>query len=231
MRLFPPARPGLARLSIALLAIATVLWSGPALAAGFRFHPPEGFVDLSPGAPDERFEGLPPEIVEEARLLPRGFYAANAAGAGDGFVERFVATFLPLGAPDSRRLLAQVIGAFESRPGYRILEAGTVEVGGLLCPRLVLDFDLSGERMRVLAYAFPGETEMALVLASAAPEQFGYWLPIFDRSMQATEGGFKRARRSNPTPFVAVAATLIGFGLVLWIRGRRPQADQAPRES
>src|SRR5262252_2228306 len=150
-------------LVLVTLSVATV-----AHAHGFKFVVPQGWTDLSPGAPADNWKGVPPELAQQVRAGSFAFYAADVAGAGDGFMENVNATVLPGRAKVTPQVLDQIaadLGAEVSRqlPGVQlqVLEKRLVDIHGVTCGRMVGLMQGAGTRAKQVQYLLPGPTEAA----------------------------------------------------------------------
>ncbi len=175
-----------------LLALA-ILLSADAFGA-FRFQIPEGFQDLSPGAPDSAFAGLPETVVAEARS---GKYAAFAMDMRelDGFGENFNAILqsgaLRVDEDFAREHKQSVQTEYAKMLGgpVTILEHGIPRMGGVSVLRAVYDVQTSNVAMRQLQYMVPGgNEEWAILTYTATPDTFARYLPVFEASAAATLG-------------------------------------------
>ena len=185
------------RLWVAPIAMAVVMlglsvhgWA----ATGFTFKVPDGWTDLSPGAPAANFEGLAPAIMREVKSGKYAAYAMDLAHADDGFAENFNAIVDPGSEPITEKLLDAVANgmsgeiAKQAGGSAEVRERSLVTVAGVRAGRLVADIHLGAINTRAMMYILPGKDEHAVVTYSAAPEAFDSYRPIFEAAAQATRG-------------------------------------------
>ena len=167
----------------------------PAFAGAFHFKIPDGWTDLSPGAPETNFGGLSADIAADARA---GKFAAlaidrRAKGPGQGNMsavvenepqdvnEQFV-DWYPIGIPDSMK---------KENPEIQIefKEHKLVKIGDVDCARFVYDIAAKQSRLRVLVYIMPGGAQShAQLTYSTNADAFDKLLPTFEASANATTG-------------------------------------------
>ena len=160
----------------------------------FTFQVPAGWVNLSPGAPETNFAGLPPAIVAQARQLR--FMAMDLAGAGDGFAENVNLQLVSCTGRFTPELMDQVASQAPAQiqrmaPGsrFQIIEKGVLSVGGVMAGRMVFDLDLAGgPSMRQLQYQLPAGSQCAILTYSSTPGDFARYLPMFEAAARATTG-------------------------------------------
>jgi hypothetical protein len=175
-----------------LLALAFSALSVPA-AAEFRFQPPEGFQDLSPGGPESRYEGLPANLVSEVKS---GKYAAFAMEfrEEDGFYENFNAVVqkgaLRVDEAAVKEWGEKLPAEFSKAMGgpVTVVEVKLSSVGGVPVIRAIFDATLPEVRMRQMQYVVPGGNEYAILTYSSTPEVFDRYVQIFDAAAMATQG-------------------------------------------
>jgi len=177
------------------LALALCLsWLPAEASAAFRFRVPEGFRDLSPGLPDASFAGLPDTIVAEARSGK--FVAFGMDLEDDGFYENFNAVVQPgalkvsedFASEHKAKLTGEYAKAF--RGPVVIVEHGITRIGGVPVVRAVYDVQTPDLSVRMLQYLVPGGSgEFAVLTYGAMPSTFERYLPLFEASAAATEGG------------------------------------------
>ncbi len=220
-----------------LLALALLL-SADAFGA-FRFQIPEGFQDLSPGAPDSAFAGLPETVVAEARS---GKYAAFAMDMRelDGFGENFNAMLqsgaLHIDEDFARGHKESVQTEYVKMLGAPvvILEHGIPSMGGVPVLRAVYDVQNPDLPMRQLQYMVPGgNEEWAILTYTATPETFARYLPVFEASAAATVGiqeakRFDWGRIGMGTLYGAGIGAGIGI-LAQLAKMRKKKANPVPR--
>jgi hypothetical protein len=197
-------------LLVACLALAAAY---PARAE-IRFAIPDGWTDLSPGktAP----ASVPEGVVTIAQSGMYTLYAMDLEGAkDDGFAENMnaIVRAQPLVADD--RTLQQLVSslpeeAMREVPGAKvgILEQSVVPVAGVPSLRVVVELTSGRTTMRSLEYVIPCGDSTAQLTYSSTPQEFAKYLPIFEASVQKTQG-------AAAAPFLAQMGSKImgGTGL------------------
>lgn len=175
---------------------ASLLLSLAALPAHAELHfaIPAGWVDLSPGKPVPA--GVPEEIASFTQSGVYKVYAMDLAGAKkDGFAENLnvIVQPRPLVADDAtlREFVTAIPGLVaREAPGatVKIIEQSVVPVAGVPSLRVVADIDASMAKMRTLEYLIPAGDSTAQVTYSSSPKEFARYLPLFEATVQQTQG-------------------------------------------
>jgi hypothetical protein len=160
----------------------------------FQFQVPPGWVDLSPGAPQENFSRLPPQVVKQIREGNFAFYAADIDHATDGFMENVNASVDHGTEPVTQKLVDEMAAHMgdevaKQAPDVKltVLEKNVVDLRGVPAGRLVIE--LSGAmRTKQVQYLLPGVDGHAVLTYSTTPEDFARYQPIFDAAAIATGG-------------------------------------------
>ena len=170
-------------------ALFVVVWAGTGLSAddgAFQFSIPAGWTDLSPGAQASNFDGLPSEVVQEARS---GKYAAVAfeLGSTDGFAENMNARILDgtLGYEPIEEIVRQLR---RSTPAPHPALSRPMSLSPAFCLKLVIDRDELGMKVRTLQYMPGGNERYAVVSYASTPEMFESYRAQFEASVQRTVG-------------------------------------------
>ncbi len=169
-------------------------WLPAEASTAFRFRIPDGFRDLSPGAPDASFAGLPDAILTEARS---GKYAAFGMDLSeeDGFYENFNAV-VQTGAlrvsedfaNEHKTKLPEEYAKLLGGPVV-VVEHGITSLGGVPVVRAIFDVQNPDFPMRQMQYMVPGgNDEWAILTYTATPLTFDRYRPAFEASAAATEG-------------------------------------------
>jgi hypothetical protein len=225
---------------LALAVLATViLWPRPG-AASFKFHLPDGWVDLSPGAPEANFAQLPPSLAQQIKSSPRAFYGTDVAQGADGFMANVNVQVEPGAVLVTPALLAEISSAMDEEikkqgaQSYRLLESGLVKVGGVTSGRYVGELGMGGQIVKQVGYIIPGHEQHAILTYSTTPADFERYRPIFDAAAQATLGaeeprdfGQRVFRSAGPGALWGGLAG--GLVVLLWgsSRKKRRAADSA----
>ncbi len=218
--------------------LGLLCWSAPLFA--FRFSIPEGWTELSRESPPASLEGVPSELVAEARSGRFVVLAIDLAGAADGFGENFNAGVIQrayVASEASSLEIEQAIVQQWARVGAtaRVLERSLVAIDGVPSSRFVVDIEAppaAGGRLRQLQYYVPGGSSTAVLIYTARPETFGRYLPVFEASAARTTGAAEApaARRvgswlaGSPLPLVVLlgaAAGALTVVLLTWLWRRR----------
>jgi len=189
-RVRPPGRWLIFAAALLAIGLEGLAWGG----TGFTFKVPDGWTDLSPGAPAANFQGVAPKVLAEAHSGKYVAYAMDLAHADDGFAENFNAIVDPGSEPITEQLLDAVATGMSAELGRtaggsaEVRERGLVTVAGVRAGRLVADIHLGAIHTRAMMYILPGKDEHAVVTYSAAPETFDQYRPVFEAAAQATGG-------------------------------------------
>ena len=203
--------------------LALVLSAGTAAAQHpFTYSIPEGWTDLSPGAPASNFENLHPGIVHQAQS---GRFVAFAMDlrSEDGFYEGMNA-LVRKGALDTdedlNELIPELEHAYEQEfeAPVRIVEASHADVNDVQAIRVVYDVTLTQKKLRQVQYLMPGGLDWYTVVTySTVPDQYDRYRGAFDSSASGTGGvaeartGFSLAKLDERTPELASSVFLLTF--------------------
>lgn len=229
----------------ARLAATVALFSCAAQARAehpFTYVIPDGWTDLSPGAPDAAFRNLHPGIVREAQS---GRFVAFAMDlrTEDGFYEGMNA-LVREGAlttdDDLSVLVPELEDAYqlEFKAPVRVVEADHAEIGNVRAIRVVYDVSLPARTLRQEQYLMPGGLDWYTVVTySTVPERYERYRKTFATSASATGGvaeakaGLSIATLGERIPELASSIfllTLVGFGVHGSLR-RKPAAASGTR--
>jgi len=186
------------------------------------FATPDGWLDVSPGAPPENLAAVPEAVrVGATSDLLHAHYAVarnleasmvvvympdDESGAIDeAYLDHFVSTRMF----EKRMRLARAISKKE-----------VVSIGELSWGRLE---GTTVDNYRFLAFVVPGHPQNAWIQFTAVPEAYDRLVGTFDATARATRGArAPAARKKNDAPvpllFVAVAA-LGALTVMKWKRG------------
>lgn len=156
---------------------------------------PEGFTDVSPGAPKANYKDLRPDFVADATS---GKFEVFAIGrrdkkAKEAFEPQFFARVAPGDAPITEILVAEYAeetlkawGA-EGNPA-KLLKQEVVTLGGARAGRVLLEKTQDGAAQRVLIYLVPDGDLTATLTFVADASTFDKHLPAFEAAANATSG-------------------------------------------
>jgi hypothetical protein len=169
--------------------VPTSAWAG-----SFHFQSPEGWTDLSPGAPPENIAKAPPQFIADGRAAGFVFLAADLDHADDGFMENENVLVQRLGEPVSQAYVDGVmteVQAEHTRRGtskFQILEQGLATIADVTVGRVVSGFESDGIDIRQVAYLIPGGDSVAIMTFSTTAAAFAAYAPAFDAAARATRG-------------------------------------------
>jgi hypothetical protein len=166
-----------------------------ALALALKFAVPPGWVDLSPGAPEANWQGIPPQLRQMVQKGNAAFYAADVAGGSDGFMENVNVILKRSPGPITESTLDELSATMAKEmpreaPGmsYKLIDRRIVKIAGVDCGRVVGELDMKVATSKQLLYLIPGGEQLAIVTYSTTPTSFAIYEPIFDTAAQATQG-------------------------------------------
>ena len=219
----------------AWFAVALAVSGVPAVAEAFTVQVPEGWVDLSRGAPAANFEGLRPTIAAQVQSRQYVALAYDFAHEDDGFTENLNATV----QSDAERVTERTIAALarelpaiaaRNSPSValRVLESSVVLVGGVHRARLLTEVTVNGNIVRQAVFLIPGAGQSLVLTYSSSPQEFARYLPTFDASAAATVGAVEPRSPAGPWEGI-LQKTLIGgvigaLGGMLQSRFRRAKS-------
>jgi hypothetical protein len=191
--------------------------------APFVFRIPDGWTDLSPGAPAANFEGLPETLAQEVASGRYAAYAVGAALADGGYEATFNAILHRRPVRVTHEFLEgvmQVAVASMARKGVTITvrEKRIFPVAGANVGCAVSDYTSAGVNIRQAQYVLPGLERAAILTYATTPEKFERLRPVFEASALATQGIrettlWARLRHSDRAHYVLGA--LAGFAVVV----------------
>jgi len=215
-----PERPGAlrgAKLGLALTVAAAALAVGIhawRAEAPLAFRVPDGWLDLSAGAPESRLVGLPEPIVEQARS---GRFAALAVEPAPA-AGRLAATFIAIVQPHPLRVDDGAAGRLASGLLHVTRWAGAdahvqrtdvVQVGGIDALRVEARVALGSREARQVVYAIPAGDRTAILAYACEPSSCSRLLPTFDASARATKGASAPRSPGGTRPDVQKAIALM----------------------
>jgi hypothetical protein len=211
-----------------IAVVASVALAAAAAAPGaaeLKFHAPEGWTDLSRGAPEANFARVPAKIAELART--GGFAAVAYQGRRTGatmFVKVQDGTFAINGfmlAAMSKgiEMLAKANGT-----KMRLLSSDIRNIGGVPVGRAI--YALNGNDLRQLVYFIPGRQKNAALTYTVVTEDFDEMVAALDEAAAKTEGVHQGAStgvfQEVFAPAIgALAVCAIGGAILLVLHWRR----------
>ncbi|MBK8691885.1 MAG: hypothetical protein IPN17_06160 [Deltaproteobacteria bacterium] len=200
----------------AWFAVALAVSGVPAVAEAFTVQVPEGWVDLSRGAPAANFEGLRPTIAAQVQSRQYVALAYDFAHEDDGFTENLNATIQSGAERVTGRSIAALtreLPAIAARNtpsvALRVLESSVVLVGGVHRARLLTEVTVNGSSVRQAVFLIPGAGQTLVLTYSSSPQEFARYLPTFDTSAAATVGAVEPPEPEGPWKGI-LQKTLIG---------------------
>lgn len=179
--------------SAAASAFLLLAAGGASAATGFRFHVPDGWVDLSPGAPADNFDQVPGEAARLARSHKFVALAYDMAGRSGRFATNLNVDVQQAVLPISERKLAKIQAEYEratATGGYpvHVVDASIRNIQGVPAARLVSDVRMMGSELRQVVYLIPGYKETAAMTFTTERSRFDQYIAIFDATAERTEG-------------------------------------------
>ncbi|HZS39962.1 MAG TPA: hypothetical protein VFF06_24180 [Polyangia bacterium] len=194
---------------------------------GFQFKVPDGWVDLSPGAPAKNFERLSPEMARQLRDQHLQFYAADLEHA-EAFLTNVSASVTPgaskIDDATLDELARSIDAAIKKQPGrvsYRMTSRQFLKLGDVTVARYVGELTVDGKTVKQLGWLMPGHEHSASLTYSTTEDQFARYEPIFDAAARATTGlvdpAYDLGYRLGYVIGRALVLMLLVFGaLMLW---------------
>jgi hypothetical protein len=203
--------------------------STSAASTGFSFAVPEGWTDISAGAPEASLKGLPAESFVDAQSGKYAALAVDVAHAGDGFGENLKALVRPGSQAIDEQTVAEAAAAMGRVPDTEVREQGLAEIGGVPVGRIISDKTVGGRKTRTLSYLLPGKDEHAILTYEATPDTFESYLPVFERAAAQTQG-LVRMTAPRRTPRLIAVGVFVGVvGLAAaWAALRRGRRARGP---
>ncbi len=163
--------------------------AAPASSDDLHFEIPPGWLDLSPGAPEKNFAGIPAEMARLARASRFAAAAFDLAGAQNGYASNFTDLVTDettrIGESDVQKVADALVP--ETAKGQSS-ERGRIQIGSVGCLRAVFDSDQQGHPLRHLVYVMPAGSRTAILTFTARREAFDRYLAAFERVAHATQG-------------------------------------------
>jgi hypothetical protein len=155
---------------------------------------PAGWLDLSPGAPEENFRRVPPDFASWIRGQRLTACAFDLAHTENGFTPNFNANPVKGNARITESKLEKAVeemmaGIRRLAPGARLVEHGIIDVSGVSALRIVYDAEYGGREVRQMAVVVPGVPDSAVVTYSALRSQFAALRATFDAHAASIRGG------------------------------------------
>lgn len=191
----------------ALLALVVLLVARVAVAEGggtFSFQIPEGWIDLSPGAPEANLDRVTPDVRTAARSVRLNPESLLYAAVPDSDTVMF-AILRPESSTEPLDDAALQRAANDlGWHNHFVVDKKTLEtVDGLAWGRFVGTTD-NGKRF--LTYLVPGRPRSLLLTFIAPPESFESFVPTFEKAARATRGAEQPPPPKTPPP--------VGLGLI-----------------
>jgi hypothetical protein len=178
---------------LAEVGLGLLLAGGP-VSHPFVFRIPDGWTDLSPGAPASRFAGLPDHLTQEAMKEEYVAFAVGPPNGDGGFNGMFNAVVTPRTAHVTAALLEGLIPharaeVAQRQLAWQVREKDVLTVSGTNVGRIVSDVSSpDGTVLRQVQYVLPGLESAAVLTYAATPQDFDRLRPVFEASALATQG-------------------------------------------
>ena len=211
-------------IAAALLLLATTGW-----ADGFKYRIPEGFTDLSPGAPAENFAKVPAAVAEQARQ-----FRGSAVFLKDG--EPPVAFFVMVkkGYASVGELADEIAEAVPKRTDVtnpRVVANEKVSIGGFECAKIEYVVTAQGLEFTKLFYILPVGPERAMMSLDGPSEALAKARPAFEASVKGVSG---LAHPSGSRPlgeWGVIAGAILLAGAVLMQILKRSRNEKSAGDS
>jgi hypothetical protein len=189
------------RLFLPLVVFAGLLLAARANAADepVTFQIPEGWTDISPGAPEANFSGFPPPLVKEARS---GKYAAMAFDVAHGtprFATNVNALLLDGAVSLDEKTLAAFLEEFAATSAKQGLKTTPVEsalkdVNGVTWAVIIRQMVSGSLTVRQMSWVIPCGKKHAVITWSAEDDRFDEYRAVFEKASLATTGAHAAPR-------------------------------------
>ncbi|MBS2013940.1 MAG: hypothetical protein JST00_13705 [Deltaproteobacteria bacterium] len=219
----------------AVLAIVVLLLAREVVAEDggtFKFQVPEGWIDLSPGAPEANLGRVTPDVRTAAKAVRLNPESLLYAAVPDSDTVMF-AILRPESAtePLDEAALQRAANDLGWRDHF-VVDKKTLEmVDGLAWGRFVGTTD-NGKRF--LTYLVPGRPRSLLLTFIAPPDSFESFVPTFEKAARATRGAEQPPPPKTPPPVGLGLIASIAIAMLLLNRARAKKKAAAaaipPRE-
>lgn len=168
---------------LAFLVIA--LGSMPASAARFGFRVPAAWTVLvGPSATEEGRARAPKLLLDAIANSSFDFFAAHLTD-GQGVPDSVSVSLVPLQDRFSAGFIDGVFrdvarGLEHQSTEFRVLEQGTIVLGGVTAGRMVVRFVQPAGRLRQIEYLLPGQDQAAIMSCTTTEERFSSIGPLCD---------------------------------------------------
>lgn len=230
------------------VAIALVVLLGPGgwmevPERDLRFKLPDDWYDLSPGAPQENRDAMPPELLEMAAGSQQAAFAIGPADPQTGFLRNLVITLAPcppsFAEEDLGKLLEGLeadLAAIPGTQGYRLDDHGEDRIAGYSVGWAEAHASVAGVPLAQMQYYIPGEGGCAVATYSTSAAAEAADFPRFRELVRETggvreaKGGFDWGAVGSSAKRGAMIGGIVGalaglFGLFGWRRRKNDSSD------
>lgn len=203
---------------------------GGALNTRLEFAVPEGWRDLSPGAPPHRFEGVPSQAADAARSGAYRAMAIDMDNLDAGIAANMTAAIVPGSVAIDADLIAGLAADWTDSmldEGYRVDAQSQVVLGGVAAGKIEASSIQGGVPIQQLVYILPGPSEMGILTFTATKDSFAGYRPIFEATAEKTKGLVLRAQLETGIPKTALAILAAGLILAFWLVRRLQKPEKA----
>jgi hypothetical protein len=216
------------------VALASMAPLGAAAATGFRFHAPDGWIDLSPGAPAKNFERLAPEVAAQMRAQHVNFYAADLDHA-EQYLTNMTGVVTPgaihIDESSLDELARQIAAELKKQPGnltFQMTRRELLQLDDVTVARYVGDLTVGNQHLKQVGYLLPGHDEKAILTFSTVDSELARYQQAFDAAARATTGltsdAYELGYRIGYVGARAAVLVVLIFGALVIIRRTRARA-------
>ena len=199
-----------------------------------HFAMPPTWTDLSPGVPDQAWEGVSPtfkaSVKSDTAIV---FFAAELNGPADGFLENMNARIQRSPGPLTDAMLvklAALMPAGMPNVNYQLIDHRIVVIDGVDCGRIVSSLLLDGSPSVDVTYLLPSGDQLGIVVFSTTPDALKTYEPVFDAAIRRTSGIQGPPSREYKVLGEALIAGLAGglAALLMALARKRRRARRQP---
>jgi hypothetical protein len=206
-----------------VLAALVVSATGAIGAVAFKCSIPDGWIDLSPGAPAHNFDAVSEQTRTAARAQD---WLAFAVSPDEGARISLMLESESLSGPiDDAYVDLLTIQLTKGGALVSVHRKELLVVAGLSWARIE---GSTPDGTRSIAYVIPGNPRNGFLLFASTPDMFDQLAPKFDALARETRGAATPpARRNGPLLSTLVGGTILLL-VSLWIGSRRRRTPKPP---
>ena len=220
-------------LRLCLFSASLALSAAAAPESVFKFHLPDGWLDLSPGAPEDNFNQVAPEVARIARNGRFAAYGFDIAGATDTFTANENVHVQEAKIQISQAILPQIRSEMQQAASsdgtpVTVIDASLRTIGGVESGRFISEMKVRGTEVRQITYLIPAATQTASLVFTVERSRFDEYVDKIDAAAMKTEGAGAAAAPGQGFDWGQVAlAGLLGAAIggiiagMKYLRSRR----------